>query len=366
MPFGCGKCQKTVPKALKNEVWRQVQISLSLPSHLTMQVCEKILSPFKIGDVTLCNRLLMAPMAEITNAVTRKQMRDFGAAGCVSEMINVTGLKHNIKKNKRYLAIDPQEHPVGIQLYGKQLEDFKPAAEYICKHTTADWIDLNFGCPAPKVTRNGGGSAMMKDPELVKDVIERTIEGVAGTEVPVTVKFRLGWDQSSVTIMKAGEYAAKLGVAAIALHPRTRAERFEGHSHWEYISELKNAFPEMMIIGSGDLWTPEDIYRMFEQTNCDAVMPARGAFGNPWIFKQTLELCKFNSYQEPDKNERISTYLEHLSKYVPFKESGEKSAVCEMRKFAAKYLRGFEGAAELRRELNSIDDVESIKKLLSK
>jgi len=325
-------------------------------------VTKKIVSPFQIGKVTLENRLLMAPMAEITNAITRKQMRDFGAAGTVSEMINVTGLKYNLKKNQRYLSIDPQEHPVGIQLYGKHLEDFQPAAQFISEHTAANWIDINFGCPAPKVTRNGGGSAMMKDPELVKKVIEETI---SGTNLPVTVKLRLGWDKTSITIMKCAEYAVKAGVAAIILHPRTRSERFEGHSHWEYITQLKSSFPETAIIGSGDLWTPEDVLQMFSETNCDAVMLARGAFGNPWLFQQTLSLCKNGEYQTPTPKERIAIYLEHLERYIPFKDGSEKSAVCEMRKFAAKYLKNFDGASEIRNKLNQIDDFEGIKELLS-
>ncbi len=329
-----------------------------------MDIRQKILSPFMIGQVELKNRLLMAPMAEITNAVTRRQMGKFGAAGCFSEMINVTGLKYDIKKNDRYLAIFEDEPPVGIQLYGKHLEDFEPAARFVSQKTKTNWLDLNFGCPAPKVTKNGGGSAMMKDPEIVRQAIEATIRG---SSVPVTAKFRLGWDNETHTIKKCAEYAIKAGISAITLHPRTRAERFIGHSHWQEISKLKAQVHESQIpvIGSGDLWTPEDVVQMFEETNCDAIMLARGAFGNPWLFRQIIEYCQQGYYDEPSQQERIEVYLQHLREYIPFKNAGEKSAVCEMRKYAAKYLKGFNGASELRQKINTLDNLAEIKKLLA-
>ncbi len=325
-----------------------------------LEIYQKILSPWQIGSVKLENRLIMAPMAEVTNMITRKQMRRFGAAGGVSEMINVTGLKYNAKKNERYLAIAPEEHPVGIQLYGKQLEDFGPAAEYVCANTSADWLDLNFGCPAPKVIQNGGGVAMMKDPQLIQQVIRAT---KSSSRIPLTAKFRLGWDNSGINILETAQIAFAEGLSAIALHPRTRAERFLGHSHWEYIRELKKISP-IPVIGSGDLFTPEDVIRMFQETACDAVMLARGAFGKPWLFRQVLELCRTGQYQKPDRAERIQIYQEHLREYIAFREH-PLGAIREMRKYAAQYLRDFDGAAEMRRLLNQADTLEEIQAILS-
>jgi tRNA-dihydrouridine synthase B len=252
------------------------------------------------------------------------------------------------------------ERPIGIQIFGDLPEVMAQAARMVANKFQPDIIDINYGCPVPKITKKGAGSAALKDLCLMDDITSAVIESVP--ELPVTVKMRAGWDMSNIVAIDAGPRLEKIGVKAIALHPRTTKQSYKGHAKWELIKELKQTV-SIPVIGNGDIKKPEDVLRMFEATGCNAVMVARAALGNPWFFKQAAALLNGSHFPpEPETHERISMCRRHME--LLLKSRGKKIGTNLIRKHFGWYIKGFPGAAVLRQSLVMAKDRREMKTLL--
>ncbi len=310
----------------------------------------------KIGTLKLKNPIISAPMAGISDLPYRLIMKRHGAALVFTEMISANGLFFNGKATRELLKSNLEEHPLGIQLFGedparlaeavKQVEDF------------GELIDLNLGCPVRKVIRSGAGSALLREP----DKVARIVSAVRlATSLPLTIKFRSGWDHDSINFLDIARIAAEEGVDAVALHPRTRAQMFGGQADWRQIKRLKESV-SIPVIGSGDLFSAECIKTMFEQTGCDAVMVGRGGYGNPWIITQALDLLAGRPVTQPTPAERLAVVQSHfelcLAAFGPHKTLGQ------MRKHFCWYVRGLDNAAGFRMKVNQTRTIAEMSHLL--
>lgn len=300
----------------------------------------------KIGSLQLDNPLILAPMAGITSLPFRQTMKSFGASLVFTEMISANGLIRDGRKTFELLETCPEEKPLGIQLFGDDPKVLAEAAGMIAKR--ADLIDINMGCPVKKVVRSGAGSALLQDPLLIGRIVEAVRAVFWG---PLTIKIRSGWDQSNINFLEVARTARTAGIDAICLHPRTRSQGFGGKADWQQIAELK-ASMELPVIGSGDLFTAIDVVEMLETTGCDAVMIARGGYGNPWIFSQAAALLQGKEAIQPNPAERWRTAHQHLQWHAA--QFGEHKALLEMRKHLSWYVRGLHGASQFRGHLQSM------------
>lgn len=306
-----------------------------------------MICPMKIGSVELKNNIFTAPLAGISDRVFCQQMLRYGAGLVYSEMIATAGLSRASKKTVALTDFSDTQ-PIALQLFGNKPEEFAKAAKYIDEHDRADIIDINMGCPVKKVTQPGSGSALMRDLSLAKEIIVATVKN---TKKPVTVKFRLGWESTKINFLELGKICEGEGVAALCLHPRTRAQSFTGQADWSKIAELKRTV-KIPVIGNGDIKTRADVKKMFAETGCDAVMLGRAVMGNPWLIRSILE----DKDIVPTLKESIDEYLWHVQAMIELRGlAREKFALCEMRKFAHRYLHGFPGVAHLRQEINKIE-----------
>lgn len=301
----------------------------------------------KIGSLELAENLLLAPMAGITNLPMRLLAREQGASLCFTEMVSVNGLVREGAKTFSLMKSSPLDRPLGIQLFGDDPELLAEGARMAADF--GDLIDINMGCPVRKVVGSGAGSALLQSPEKVRAIVRAVRRA---TPLPFTVKIRTGWTAESANYLQIGRIAADEGVDAITLHPRTRAQMFEGRSDWTQIGELKERL-SIPVLGSGDLFTPGDVVAMLARTGCDGVMIARGALGNPWIFRESLALQAGGESLPPAPSERLDVARRHLDLFVA--EAGERVAVREMRKHLCWYARGVPGAAQFRGRVNRID-----------
>jgi tRNA-dihydrouridine synthase B len=302
----------------------------------------------KIGSLELAENLLLAPMAGITNLPVRILARELGAALCFTEMVSVNGLVRDGEKSFSLMKSSSCDRPLGVQLFGDDPEMLAQGA--MLSEGYGEIIDINMGCPVRKVVGSGAGSALLQDPEKVRSIVRAVRRA---TSLPLSIKIRSGWSADSVNYLETARIAEDEGVDAVTLHPRTRNQMFEGRSDWSHIAELKKVL-KIPVLGSGDLFTPEDIRSMFEQTGCDGVMIARGALGNPWIFREALSLQRGEAVVIPGGEERLDVALRHLELFVDY--AGERVAVREMRKHLCWYARGLAGAAQFRASVNRIDD----------
>lgn len=289
--------------------------------------------------------LLLAPMEDITDQTFRRLARRFGADLVFTEFVSAEGLVHDAPRSLAKLALSPDEHPVGIQVFGSRVAAVAASAVRAAA-AGPDLIDLNFGCPARKVAGKGGGAGLLRTPELLEEMARAVVAAVA---LPVTAKLRLGWDEQSINVLEIAERLERAGVQAITIHARTRSQRFRPPADWSWIARVKRhvAIP---VIGNGDVWEPRDAERLFEETGCDAVMIGRAATGNPWIFARTRRYLDTGELPDPPStDERFDVLLEHLRGAVLLK--GERRGVIEMRKLYSGYLRGLHGAARLRAAL---------------
>lgn len=301
----------------------------------------------KIGEVSLNNRIIAAPMAGVTDKANRIMARSFGCAMTCSEMISDMGLIYGQNKTQAIADTEGEERPVSLQIFGFHPEKMAQAAQIVEK-LGADIIDINMGCPTPKIVKNGEGSALMLDLPRSRAVIKAVVEAV---EIPVTIKMRRGWEDDSKTFLELAGIAEQEGVKAIALHARSRMQFYSGQADWGLIKELKQR-SSLPIIGNGDIWTAEDAVKMLDITACDAVMIGRAAMGNPFIFREAVELVeKGIRMPPPTVEERIQTAIRHLELTCHFK--GEQVAVREMRKHFSWYIKGWPGAAKIRVQINS-------------
>ncbi len=306
----------------------------------------------KIGSLELANNLLLAPMAGITNGPARILARNCGAALCFTEMVSVNGLDHDARKTLALMASSPEDRPLGIQLFGDNPElladGARTAAEY------GDLIDINMGCPVRKVVNGGAGSALLRKPDRVREIIRAVRQA---TTLPLTVKIRSGWQTDEPNCSEIARIAEGEGCDAITLHPRSRAQMFEGKADWPRIAELKGLV-NIPVLGSGDLFSASDVFAMLDQTGCDGVMIARGALGNPWIFGETLKLLAGEEPSPPSAEERLATALRHLDAFVAL--SGERVAVQEMRKHLCWYVKGLSGASRFRDFVNRAEGKDAL------
>lgn len=313
----------------------------------------------KIGDLELDNPFVMAPLAGITDVSMRRLVSEQGAALVYSEMISAKGLWYNDKNTERLLLTDPAEAPLMYQLFGSEPEIMAAAAVQLKDRANAG-IDINMGCPVPKVVKNGEGSALLKKPELIYDIV-KAVADAAGK--PVNGKIRIGWDDRSVNAVEVAKAIEAAGAAAVAVHGRTRMQYYSGNSNWDMIRKVKEAV-SIPVIGNGDVFSGEDAVRMLEETGCDLVMIARGALGNPWIFRDAAAIWRGEEKPPaPSTSEKVQMMLRHLEHLAQIK--GDRIAVKEMRKHVGWYLKGVHGSAAIRRKVNTINDMDDLKKELS-
>lgn len=310
----------------------------------------------QIGNVTLQNNLILAPMAGVTDLPFRMLCKEQGAGLICMEMVSAKAILYRNKNTKELLTIDPKERPVALQLFGSDPDVISEIAKQI-EELPFDILDLNMGCPVPKVIGNGDGSALMKQPLLAGKIIEQTVRAI---RKPVTVKIRKGFDDAHINAPQIARIAQESGAAAVAVHGRTREQFYSGKADWDIIRQVKEAV-HIPVIGNGDLLSGEDVRDMYRQTGCDGFMIGRGAQGNPWIFRQILHFLETGeALPKPPVKEVVETMLRHARMLIAYK--GEHTGIREMRKHAGWYVNGCRNAAKLRGKIN---EVESYAELLA-
>lgn len=312
-----------------------------------------------IGTVKIENAVILGPMAGVTDLAFRRICKSFGVGLLVTEMVSAKALHYKDEKTQSIMQIDPVEHPIAVQIFGSDPDIMGEAAMILGNHP-ADIIDINMGCPAPKIVKNGDGSALMKDPKLAKLVIE---EVVKHSKKPVTVKFRKGWDDSSINAVEIAKIAEAAGASAITVHGRTRDQFYSGKADYNIIKEVKQAV-SIPVIGNGDVFSIEQAVHLREFTNCDGIMVARGAQGNPWLIAQIVEyLSSGVVLAGPTLEERVKIARLHFEGLIETK--GEHIAVLEMRKHAAWYLKGIPNSAAVRGHVNQAGSADEMNQLLN-
>lgn len=302
---------------------------------------------FKIGNVELKNRVVLAPMAGVCNAAFRTIIKEFGAGLVCAEMVSDKAILFNNQKTMDMLYIDEREKPLSLQIFGGETESLVEAAKFVDKNTTADIIDINMGCPVPKITKSDAGAKWLLDPNKIYEVVSAVVDAV---EKPVTVKMRIGWDKEHIYVLENAQAVERAGAQAVAVHGRTRSQMYEGKADWSYIKQVKETV-NIPVIGNGDVQTPEDAKRLLEETGADGVMIGRAALGDPWMIYRTVQYLEKGEFiPEPTLEEKINVCLMHLDRLIDLK--GEVVAVREMRKHAAWYLKGVRGNAKVRNMIN--------------
>lgn len=315
--------------------------------------------PLKIGSLTLDNPFMLAPLAGITDKAMRSLCVQQGASFVFTEMVSGKGLWYGDRKSRQLLEADPaEEGHLGYQVFGSDPEVMAFTAKELrdCSNLI---LDLNVGCPVPKIVKNGDGSALLKQLDLLYDVVSAMVKE-AGK--PVTAKFRMGFGREENTAVETAKALEAAGADAVTVHGRTREQYYEGKANWDVIGEVKAAL-KIPVIGNGDVYSGEDAVAMLQQTGCDGVMIARGAMGNPWIFRDAIALWQGDELPTPpDHEERVRMLQEHLDRIAENK--GERIAVREIRKHVAHYVKGMHGASYLKREFNQLDDFRKMQEML--
>ena len=313
-----------------------------------------------IGNVKLDNPYILAPMAGVTDLPFRLLCKEQGAGLLCMEMISAKALQYKNKNTKALLSIHPEEYPVSLQLFGSDPEIISRIAHEI-EELPFQILDINMGCPVPKVVKNGEGSALMKQPKLVYEIVSQTVRAI---KKPVTVKIRKGFDDDHVNAVEIAKIIEEAGGAAVAVHGRTREQYYSGKADWDIIRQVKEAV-SIPVIGNGDVTSGEKALELRRQTGCDGVMIGRGAQGNPWIFAELLEYEKTGVLpKRPDISVIRETMLRHARLQIEYK--GEYLGIREMRKHVAWYTKGLKGSAKLRDEINKVESYEELEKLLNK
>lgn len=311
----------------------------------------------RIGNVEIKNGICLAPMAGIADRAFRELCIEYGAGYVVTEMVSAKGLTMGDKKSRELLALGETEKPAAAQIFGDNPEVMAQAAVQ-CMAFAPRVIDINMGCPAPKIAMNGGGASLMKRPELAGRIVKAV---TAAVDVPVTVKIRKGWDDDSVNAVEMAQLAEKNGAAAVAVHGRTRVQMYSGKADYDIIAKVKQAV-DIPVIGNGDIVDEQSAAIMLEKTNCDGIMIGRGALGNPWLFRRInayLDECRI--LPEVGINEKMLVMLKHIRQIIEYK--GEYTAMREARHHAAYYTKGLRGGAAFRREISSLEKYEQLEEL---
>ena len=317
------------------------------------------MSPLKIGNVEMQNPLVLAPMAGVTDLPFRLLCKEQGCGLMYTEMVSAKALLYKNRNTKPLLETRPEEEPVAVQLFGSDPEIMSEMALQLEEGPYAI-IDVNMGCPVPKIVNNGEGSALMKNPHLAHDILAAMVKAV---KIPVTVKFRAGWDDNNRNAVEIARAVEAAGVSAVAVHGRTRQQFYEGKADWSIIADVKQAV-KVPVFGNGDIFTVADGLRMLEQTGCDGLMIGRGADGNPWLFTALAAALRGEPLpQPPSLKERLAQAAEHLEMLIAYKN--EVVAVKEMRRHISAYLKGMPHAAEFRGRFHKVDTQEQFSELLA-
>lgn len=312
----------------------------------------------KIGKVTLPNLVIQAPLAGVSDKAFRIISRSLGCGLTFTEMISDKGLIYGQKRTIKMVAISPEMRPLAVQIFGSEADSLAKAAA-IVTDLGADIVDINMGCPAPKVVKNGEGAALMLDLKTSQEIMQAVVQA---TPVPVTVKMRQGWEPEDKTCLELADLAQQAGVKAITIHPRSRSQFFAGQADWQIIKVMKQRV-DIPVIGNGDIWNAHDAARMLSETGCDAVMIGRASMGNPFIFRETVALLERGEVLPPPTiEERMAIAIKHMD--LAIADKGETVAIREMRKHISWYIKGLRGAARIREDINCANTREEMLKCI--
>ena len=310
---------------------------------------------WSIGNVKIANKIVLAPMAGICNSAFRRICKDMGCGLIYAEMVSDKAIFYNNQKTIDMLYMTEEERPIVQQIFGSDKESFVAAAKYIYENMKPDIIDINMGCPVPKVAvRAQAGSALLKNPEKIYDIVKSVVEAVP---IPVTVKIRSGWDSNSINAVEVAKTIEKAGASAICVHPRTRSQGYSGKADWSIIKAVKEAV-NIPVIGNGDVKAPEDVVRMLEETSCDAVMIGRGILGNPWLIKNAINLLEGKEIEEVSPLDRVDMCLKHLENLKEVKN--EKTACLEIRNHIGWYFKGIKDANVVKNKIYQTSNIHDI------
>lgn len=325
----------------------------------------RLLPPLQIGPLRVETPVVLAPMAGVTNAAFRRLCREHGGGLYVAEMVTSRALVERTPESLRIIAHDPDETPRSVQVYGVDPATIGAAVRMLAEEDLADHIDMNFGCPVPKVTRKGGGAVLPWKRDLFRDIVRAAVRAAEPYGIPVTVKMRKGVDDNHLTYLDAGQMAEREGAAAVALHARTAADYYSGHADWDAISRLKEAVRTVPVLGNGDIWAAEDAVAMVEQTGCDGVVVGRGCMGRPWLFADLQAAFDGRSERiRPGLGHVANTIYRHGELMVDHFDGDEGRAMREIRKHMAWYLKGYPVGGETRRDLGLVESLPQLRALL--
>ncbi len=316
---------------------------------------------WKIKDIEIKNRIVFAPMAGVSNISYRQIIKEMGAGLIYSEMISTLGIKYNGKKTIDLINFEETERPISIQIFGSDIDSFVNAAKYIEENFHPDIIDINMGCPVPKVAiKSQAGSALLKDPNKIYEIVKNVVDN---TNTPITIKIRSGWDEKNINAVEVAKKIEKAGASAVAIHARTRSQGYSGKANWDIIKEVK-ASVNIPVIGNGDITTIYDAEKMLKETKCDAIMIGRATLGNPWFIKECVEYIENGKIiNKPTDKEKINMILHHynlLKKYT-----NEKTALLEIRTHALWYLKGIPGTKEIKTKICQAKTEEEFLKIIN-
>ncbi|WP_085522352.1 tRNA dihydrouridine synthase DusB [Tuberibacillus sp. Marseille-P3662] len=313
----------------------------------------------KIGDIELKNPVVLAPMAGVCNPAFRLIAKEFGAGLVCAEMVADRGIVNQNKKSLQMLHVEDREKPMSLQIFGGSKDSLVEAAKYVDQYTNADIIDINMGCPVPKITKTDAGAKWLLEPEKIHEMVSAVVKNVGK---PVTIKMRKGWDDNHIYAVQNAQAAEQAGALSVALHGRTRVQMYEGEADWAILKDVKDQV-NIPVIGNGDVATPEDAKKMLELTGVDGVMIGRGALGNPWMLYRTVQYLETGDiHGDPSPQEKIDVCLLHLDRLAQHK--GEAIAVKEMHKHAAWYLKGMRGSNNVRKKINQTENAADLKAIL--
>lgn len=316
--------------------------------------------PFQIGNHVMDNRVVLAPMAGISNSAFRLTVKEFGAGLVYAEMISDKGIVQKNERTMNMLYIDERENPLSLQIFGGDKETLVEAAKYVDQNTNADIIDINMGCPVSKIIKCEAGAKLLLDPKKIYEMVAAVVDNV---KKPVSVKMRTGWDLDHLYAVQNAQAIERAGGSAVAVHGRTRVQMYEGHADWDIIRQVKENV-NITVIGNGDVETPQDAKRMLEQTGVDGVMIGRAALGDPWMIYRTVEYLESGELKpEPSVREKMDVCLLHFERLLALK--GENIAVREMRKHASWYLKGIRGNGKARNVINSTESAKELRAVIN-
>ena len=314
---------------------------------------------WKIGNVEIANQVVLAPMAGISNSPFRRICKEMGCGLIYAEMVSDKAIMYGNQKTIDMLYMTDFERPISQQIFGTDVSSFVIAAKYICSNMHPDIIDINMGCPVPKVAlRAQAGSALLKSPSKIYDIVKAVVDAV---DVPVTVKIRSGWDSNHINAVEVAKVIEKAGASAICVHPRTRSQGYRGEADWSIIKAVKDNV-NIPVIGNGDIKTPEDAKRMLDETGCDAIMIGRGVLGNPWLIEQTVAYLNGDLVSQPNRLDRVDMCIKHLNYLSDVKD--EKVARLEIRNHIGWYFKGLPGVNEIKNKVYQCDSIHDIMQVL--